>query len=346
MKKLLTILLAVVLCVPIAILSASCGEGKTLQEIVLDTTNAKTTFVVGDDYSSTGLVVKAKYSDDTETTLNVGDYTINSSAYKKTEAGTYEISVFYKEKSAKYTVTVEETPLALAKKCLDAWEGNGYWINNVFMTSEWYKDSKKVGDSQVFESYGLQYGKSVDYTEEKTFLTSIQKRETEQWVIPFYDNETSGTKYISYDLATKNKKTYGDLSSAFEELDIFFQGMEDNYWLDDYMRKIMAAVLSTKDPSIEVDPEYNFIDADNTVVDIEVSDTEIKVTYGTKEDERKDTFTFDKTTLVLKSFGAIKISAFPEEEEKYDYYNSCYYFNIKPTERMKNPPTNVDWKNA
>ncbi len=94
-----------------AFLLVGCKETKSLSSITVDTTNAKVTYQVGETFSQTGLVVTAKYSDDS--TKTVTNFTVDSSQFKSNEAGTYEITVRYTEgkktATAKYNVTVVES---------------------------------------------------------------------------------------------------------------------------------------------------------------------------------------------------------------------------------------------
>lgn len=67
---------------------------------------AKVEFAYGEDFTKTGLVVKAQYNDNSEVTIT--DYTVDSSAYNKAVAGSYTITVSYEGQSATYNVTVQE----------------------------------------------------------------------------------------------------------------------------------------------------------------------------------------------------------------------------------------------
>lgn len=72
----------------------------TLVSLKATTTNTQTRFTQGTDFSSDGLVVAATYSDNVQLILNPTDYTVDSSAYDKTTAGTYQIVVKGVEKNA------------------------------------------------------------------------------------------------------------------------------------------------------------------------------------------------------------------------------------------------------
>ena len=90
-------------------------ETKTLLSISVNADGAKTEFVVGDEFSAAGLVVKATLQnsaseENEEVTLSSGDYRVDSSAYNKEKVGTYSIKVSYTyesvTKDASYDVNV------------------------------------------------------------------------------------------------------------------------------------------------------------------------------------------------------------------------------------------------
>jgi rhamnogalacturonan endolyase len=74
----------------------------TLTDIELDTTNAKTTYYVGDEFDKTGLVVTGKYSDAADKALT--DYSV--SGYDSTKVGEQTITVKYMTISKTFTVNV------------------------------------------------------------------------------------------------------------------------------------------------------------------------------------------------------------------------------------------------
>ena len=89
---------------------------ETLTSIEVNSSAAKTQYVLGEEFSSQGLVVTAKVgvdgaTQDRDVPLTDSNLTIDSSAYKKDVAGDYSISVSYKlngvTKSASYTVYVK-----------------------------------------------------------------------------------------------------------------------------------------------------------------------------------------------------------------------------------------------
>lgn len=115
-KKVLLVIFAAVAVFAIALV-AGCGNSKKLQTLNVDTSNAKTEYFVGQEFTAEGIVVTASLGkSETEiketVTLNADEYTVDSSAYNKDEAGTYSIKVSYTlkdvtlEKSYDVTVSV------------------------------------------------------------------------------------------------------------------------------------------------------------------------------------------------------------------------------------------------
>ena len=94
-------------------------EEKTLKSIELNTDNVKSVFTVGDDFTSEGLVVKAKYNIGAAVTLDAAEYDVtlpdenydeNGKIKLSKEATTEEatVTVTYKDKTETYTVTINK----------------------------------------------------------------------------------------------------------------------------------------------------------------------------------------------------------------------------------------------
>ena len=106
MKKAKIIILVIIACL-CTVLSFSCKkkvEKGALQSIELS--GYTTEFAYGEDFSVGSLVVTAKYqSGESEA---VTSYVVDDTAYNSEVAGTYQITVMYKGKTASYSVTVAE----------------------------------------------------------------------------------------------------------------------------------------------------------------------------------------------------------------------------------------------
>lgn len=111
-----------------------------VKSIAVNATAAKTKFYtyngVGSDFTSDGIKVTATYSD--ETTREISEYTVDSSAFKSTQAGTYTITVKYSDTITKtYSVEVAEvTPK------------NAGWTGSA-TTSVFWQDMGGTADAKV-----------------------------------------------------------------------------------------------------------------------------------------------------------------------------------------------------
>lgn len=119
-----------------------------VESIAVNTTAAKTKFYtyngVGSDFTSDGIKVTATYSD--KTTREISEYTVDSSAFKSTQAGTYTITVKYSDTiTATYDVEVTEvtevTEATLVTK-------NAGWTGSA-TTSVFWQDMGGPSDAKV-----------------------------------------------------------------------------------------------------------------------------------------------------------------------------------------------------
>ena len=103
-KHVVPFLLAMIMALAIPMAGCeSCGEEnkeKILQSISINTDNAKTIFVDGDDFTSEGIIVKASFSVSgsealEEVNLESADYQLDSTAFVKDVVGKYPIKVSY-----------------------------------------------------------------------------------------------------------------------------------------------------------------------------------------------------------------------------------------------------------
>lgn len=108
--------------------------------IAVDTSAAKTKFYtyngVGSDFTSDGIKVTATYTDGKSSEISA--YTVDSSAFKSTQAGIYTITVKYSDTiTATYSVEVAEvTPK------------NAGWTGSV-ATTGWWQDMGGAADAEV-----------------------------------------------------------------------------------------------------------------------------------------------------------------------------------------------------
>lgn len=113
-----------------------------VKSIAVNPSAAKTKFYtyngVGSDFTSDGIKVTATYSD--ETKREISEYTVDSSAFKSTQAGTYTITVKYSDTiTATYDVKVTEATLVTK---------NAGWTGSA-STSEFWQDMGGPSDAKV-----------------------------------------------------------------------------------------------------------------------------------------------------------------------------------------------------
>ena len=119
-----------------------------VESIAVNTTAAKTKFYtyngVGSDFTSDGIKVTATYSD--KTTREISEYTVDSSAFKSTQAGSYTITVKYSDTiTATYDVKVAE---ATDIKEATLVTKNAGWTGSA-TTSVFWQDMGKPSDAKV-----------------------------------------------------------------------------------------------------------------------------------------------------------------------------------------------------
>lgn len=117
-----------------------------VESITVDKTAAKTTFYtykgVGSDFTSDGIKVTAKYSDGNSS--EISEYTVDSSAFKSTQAGTYTITVKYSDAIiTTYSVEVAETT-----DIKEVTPKNAGWTGSA-TTTEFGQDMGGTADAKV-----------------------------------------------------------------------------------------------------------------------------------------------------------------------------------------------------
>lgn len=117
-----------------------------VESIAVDKSAAKTKFYtykgVGSDFTSDGIKVTATYSD--KTTREITEYTVDSSAFKSTQAGTYTITVKYSDTiTATYSVEVAE-----ATDIKEVTPKNAGWTGSA-TTSVFWQNMGEPSDAKV-----------------------------------------------------------------------------------------------------------------------------------------------------------------------------------------------------
>lgn len=110
------------------------GETKTFEVNVIEIVsllvqdmNVKNVYLLNQDFSAAGLVVKALLSDGTYLRLTESEYTVNSAAFDKTLAGTYVITVGYREfPTLTYEVVVAASDVSIVENVLKVFVDDDY----------------------------------------------------------------------------------------------------------------------------------------------------------------------------------------------------------------------------
>ncbi|MCH5344838.1 MAG: bacterial Ig-like domain-containing protein, partial [Acetatifactor sp.] len=125
-----------------------------LKGIVIATYPDKTTFAKGESFVSTGLVVKATYESGQEKTLGTGEYTIDSTKFNGSTAGSYTITISYQGFSTSYVATVaEKTSFGY---------GDLQWNSTVFGQSAGTGHRPSVTDGKIIVEQAEGEGKVTD----------------------------------------------------------------------------------------------------------------------------------------------------------------------------------------
>lgn len=89
------------------------SEEETVESLAIATPPTKVQYFIGEDLDTTGLTVKAKYKNGTETTVDIGDCSLEG--FDSSVPGTMDVTVTYTEGAqtvqAKFTVTVKKAPI-------------------------------------------------------------------------------------------------------------------------------------------------------------------------------------------------------------------------------------------
>ena len=146
---------------------ASDDDEVTLNSVIVSATNAKTVYYVGNKFSTTGLVIKAKYSDSSTKTLSTSDvsFSINGSAVTNgsttfSATGTYIVTVTYQSVTGSYTISVRSASSYTAPTYVDNYERISSWSNK----SKW--NLSNTHDPTVFkwtDGYWYMFGTDASY---------------------------------------------------------------------------------------------------------------------------------------------------------------------------------------
>ncbi len=231
MKKLKQLIVFCLVAV-MALAFSACGEeSKELTSISVDSSAAKTEYTVGEEFSSDGIVVTANYSDSSTETVSSGNYTVDSSAYSSTTAGTYSIVVSYSGMSASYSVTVSEAAVVTTVKL------SSISLNTDAATTLFY-----VG--QDFDSTGLVV--TANFDDNSTATVSLTDSDLTIDRSAYVKSEVGTYRinvYYTYGSTTKSA------NYSVEVTDVVPMAGLDIYADDEIVREI-TYTLSSENPSV------------------------------------------------------------------------------------------------
>lgn len=177
---------------------------KTLQSISVATLPRKTTYVDGQEFDATGMVVIAKYDNGLSEVIN--DYTL--SGYDSAP-GSKTIMVSYKGKTAYFTVTVEEKRLAYITVTakpnkLEYLEGDSFDATGLVVTAHYYNSDDEIITDYTISGYDSSWGGkwiSIAYDDKTTgFSVYVNQKELTSITVAKLPTKTTfleGSDYLS-----------------------------------------------------------------------------------------------------------------------------------------------------
>lgn len=228
------------------VFSVACSTGggnedtEVLQSISVDASAAKTSYLTGESFSYSGIVVTATVNKGSETDTRdvTSEAVVDSSAYNGSAAGTYSISVSYSlndvTKTANYNVTVSEPVITETLKSItvDATkakteyeQGDSFTSAGIVVTASIQKSNSStpetvdVTSSAVVDSSSFngevagEYGIIVSYTlngvtVRDTYIVSVAA--VYMGVNVVLSDEVSDTVYLSSENSTADLSTIID----------------------------------------------------------------------------------------------------------------------------------------
>ena|GEM_PF-457449 len=133
--------------------SNQIGDEDVLVSISAVTTQVKTFYISGEEFTSAGLVVRGVFSNGVETNLESDQYTVDASAFNTNEAGEYIIKIKCGDLETTYTVVVVK---AVGIKVYDEFAVKTYLVGGKLNTSGIYVYAVMTDGSEILiEDYTL-----------------------------------------------------------------------------------------------------------------------------------------------------------------------------------------------
>lgn len=248
-----------------------------LQSIEITTPPTKTTYYVGEDFDKTGMVVKAKYSDNTEKIIT--DYTITGGTDLK--EGQTKITISYNGKTAEQTIQVNKRPVVL---------------QSIEITTPPIKTTYYVGEN--FDKTGMiVIAKYSDNTEEAitnyTIIGGTGLKENQTEVTIQYEGKTA--KQI-IEVQTRPIEPEPIENVVLNNIEITTPPKKTTYYVgEDFDKTGMVVKARYSDNTEEVVTDYTITGG----TDLKEGQTKVTIIYNGKTAEQ--TIQVNKRPVVLQS---------------------------------------------
>ena len=278
-----------------------------ITSISLNTENVKTTYFIGDTFTSNGLIVTANKNNSTSQVVT--PTSINTSNLNTNVAGSYIITVYYGELSQTYTVTVQEIV-----------------ITGLSLNTEDIKTLYFIGEE--FTSNGL-------------IVTANKNNATSEVVTPtsinssaFNANVTGNyTIIVTYGEFTQNY-TVTVAQVAITSISLNTQNVQTNYCIGETFTSagliVTASYNNGTSQNIETGYEINSTNFNNTLVDtylITVNASSVSATYQVTV-SMPDNLTLELINVIMQAnlakFQDTKLLATIYESSVYDENGPAY----------------------
>lgn len=193
-------------------IKVTCDSLTVLTSIAVTSVPLKTTYIIGDTLDTTGLKIKAEYSDGTSKTITTG-FTVNCAAF--TKKGTYAVTVSYTEdgvtKTCTFNVSVKD-----AVKTLDS----------ISVTSMPDKTTYEI--DEALDTTGLAV---------KAYYSDGTSKTVTNYTLGTFDSSTAGTKTI---LVSYTENGVTETATFTVEVEEAEEPASDVGFFESLLMKIMA----------------------------------------------------------------------------------------------------------
>ena len=270
-SKIITLISVITVLISSLILSA-CGEAK-IKELVINSKDFQTTYVVNESIDYSKLSLTAVYEDESKKDLNLSSEGVTYTPVDTSTVGTKTLTVNYEGKSANLSITVEEISVV----SIEVVEGlkNKYWAGEDFNAQE---VKLKITKEDESVSYVYLNDSSVNYVVDLT--TAGEKTLT----VTYGGKTTTSTIIVE--------------ENTVLSLEIV-EGLKNKYLLDD---EINAEEIKIKVSMADESVEYVYLSDNGVVYDVDMTtagEKTLTVTYKGKTITTKVNVVLSPSTFAL-----------------------------------------------